>query len=447
MGKKFLSKVSAAALLAILLLASCSGDRSKVLKIYNWADYIDEELLEEFRDWYREQTGEEVTVVYQLFDINEVMLSKIERGHEDFDIVCPSDYIIERMLRADLLLPIDRDFGDTPNYIDSAISPFIKNMFDKIDGRGKNANDYAVGYMWGTTGYLYNTKYVQKEEVLSWNALANPRFAGKIFVKDAFRDVYSPLLIYLKQKELQEGSVTLEELMLDSSDESIALVENYLKSVKGNISGWEADFGKEGMTQEKAWLNFTWSGDASWAIEEAAEVGVPLDYVIPKEGSNVWFDGWVIPKYAKNVKAAKYFINFMCKPENAIRNMDEIGYVSAVASPEVFEYMEDEEAFEPLDASYFFGEEASAVCLNPVFYADRSDIEKCAMMHDSGERTEQMLAMWSRVKGDNASGITYVIIAVVVVGLIASAIVVRVRKSRKSRKYGRQLSRKKVRGI
>lgn len=436
-----------AVLCALFLLSSCVGDRSKVLKIYNWADYIDEELLDEFKDWYKEQTGEDVTIIYQLFDINEVMLSKIERGHEDFDVVCPSDYIIERMLREDMLLPIDHDFGDTPNYIDEYISPFIKTMFDKIDGHGKNANDYAVGYMWGTTGFMYNTKYVEREEVETWNALANPRFKGKIFVKDAFRDVYSPILIYLKQKELKEGTVTIDDLMLDSSDESISLVENYLKSVKDHVAGWEADFGKEAMTQEKAWLNLTWSGDASWAIEEAAEVGVDLDYVIPVEGTNVWFDGWVIPKYAQNVKAARYFIDFMCKPENAIRNMDAIGYVSTVAAPQVLEYMEDEESFDPIDASYFFGEDATEVCLNPVFYADKADIDRCAMMHDSGERTEQMLAMWSRVKGDNATSFTYVVICVFIAAFAALGIFRRIKKSKKNKLYGRQLSGKKVRGI
>ena len=95
---------------AALVLLGCSDDRSSILKVYNWADYIDEELLVEFEDWYLEQTGQKVEIIYQTFDINETMLSKIELGHEDYDVVCPSDYIIERMLRNDLLLPINRDF-------------------------------------------------------------------------------------------------------------------------------------------------------------------------------------------------------------------------------------------------------------------------------------------------------------------------------------------------
>ncbi len=346
------------------------------------------------------------------------MLTKIEKGHEDYDVACPSDYIIERMLRNDLLLPINKDFGDTPSYIDEAVSPFVKSMFERVDASGKNANDYAAGYMWGTTGFLYNTAYVSEDEVSSWNALANPKFAGHLFVKDAFRDVYGPILMMLRQEDLKSGKVTRADLAYDTTDESIALVEEYLKSCKQNIAGWEQDFGKERMTQGKGWLNMTWSGDAKWAIEEAKELGIELEYTIPEEGSNYWFDGWVIPKYAKNVKAASYFINFMCMPENAIRNMEEIGYVSVIASPEILEAMSDSTAYATVDASYFFGEGAEAVHLDPVMYPDISVIERCEMMHDSGERTQALLEMWSRVKGDNMSWYIY---AVIIIALIAAA--------------------------
>ena len=138
-------------LAAVALLAGCSEDRSQILKVYNWSDYIDEAVIPEFEEWYEAQTGEKVKVIYQTFDINETMLSKIEKGHEDYDVVCPSDYIIERMLQNDLLLPLNRDFGSTPNYIDENLSPYIRACFDKMDGKGKNANDYSVGYMWGTS--------------------------------------------------------------------------------------------------------------------------------------------------------------------------------------------------------------------------------------------------------------------------------------------------------
>jgi spermidine/putrescine transport system substrate-binding protein len=423
----------------MLLAVGCNGDdaRKKILKVYNWADYIDESLLSEFEEWYYEQTGEEVEVVYQLFDINEIMLAKIERGKEDFDVACPSEYIIERMLKNDLLLPINKDFGTTPNYLGN-VSPYIQEVFNKIDGGGKNANDYAVGYMWGTTGFLYNTKYVTREEASTWSSLWNAKFDKKLLIKDAFRDVYSPLLIYANQERVKSGEVTLDELMHDATDESIAVVEALLKQAKPYVAGWEADFGKEIMTKEKAWLNLSWSGDAVWAIEEAEAVDVELDYVVPEEGSIVWFDGWVIPKYAKNTKAAAYFINFMCMPENAIRNMDEIGYVSVIGTPDVMEYM-SESAVEAgvehtTDLTYFFGEEADSVVINSAMYPDRKVIERCAMMHDSGPRTEAMLAMWSRVKGDNLNNWMVVVIFIAIGFLIVVGVVRKLKKRRQRRR-------------
>ena len=420
-----------------VLCVGCSRDdaRKSILKVYNWADYIDESLLSEFEEWYFEQTGEEVEVVYQLFDINEIMLAKIERGKEDFDVVCPSEYIIERMLKNDLLLPINKDFGKTPNYLNN-VSPFIHDVFDKIDGGGKNANDYAVGYMWGTTGFLYNTKYVTREEASTWNSLWNKKFDQKLLIKDAFRDVYSPLLIFANQERIAKGEVTLDELMHDASDESIAIVEALLKKAKPFVAGWEADFGKEVMTKEKAWLNLSWSGDAAWAIEEAEDVNVKLDYVVPKEGSIMWFDGWVIPKYAKNIKAASYFINFMCMPENAIRNMEEIGYVSVIGTQEVMESMSEsakEAGYEEAcDLTYFFGAGADSVVINPVMYPDRKVIERCGMMHDSGPRTEAMLAMWSRVKGDNLNN-WMVVVIFAAVGMLLVVGVMRKMKKRRQR--------------
>jgi spermidine/putrescine transport system substrate-binding protein len=341
------------------------------------------------------------------------------------------------MLKNDLLLPINKDFGSTPNYLNN-VSPYIHNVFGKIDGSGKDANDYAVGYMWGTTGFLYNARYTTREEVSSWSALWNPKFNKKLLIKDAFRDVYCPLLIYANQAEIASGAMSLDSITRDASDQSIAKVEALLKKAKPYVAGWEADFGKEIMTKEKAWLNLSWSGDAAWAIEEAADVDVELDYVIPEEGSIVWFDGWVIPKYAKNPKAAAYFINFMCMPENAIRNMDATGYVSVIATPEVMDYMSEAAAEsgyeEAIDASYFFGESADSVVLNPVFYPNRCDIERCAMMHDSGARTEAMLAMWSRVKGDNLNNWMVIVILLSVGFLIVVGVVRKLKKRRQRRR-------------
>ena len=424
--KKFLIL---AALSAVLL--SCGGNREQILKVYNWSDYIDESVLPEFEAWYKAQTGEDIKVVYQTFDVNETMLSKIEKGHEDYDVVCPSDYIIERMLNEGLLLPLDfASIPDEINYIDANTAPYIRQVFREINPN-IDANLYSVAYMWGTSGIIYNTEKVTPEEAGTWDIIRNPKFAGQILIKDAPRDVYGPVLIYLKQEELKSGKVTLQELMSDSSDASLAAVEAYLKQVKDGVLGWEADFGKDQMTKGRGVVSLNWSGDAVWAIEEAAEVGVSLDYIVPEEGSNVWFDGWVIPKYAKNIKAASYFIDFMCRPDIAIRNMDETGYVSANGAIEVLESQIDDEC-DPIDLSYFFGPEASAVRVNPVLYPDKSVIDRCALEHDWGKDTDKLLAMWSRVKGDNASGMTYVIIGLAVLAIIAA--IVFSNKSRKRRR-------------
>ena len=413
-----------------LLLLGCSEDRSKILKVYNWADYIDEDLIEEFEDWYQEQTGEPIEVIYQTFDINETMLSKIELGHEDYDVVCPSDYIIERMLKNDLLLPLSMEFPDSINYLGN-ISPYIVEKFNEIEGYGKNANDYAVGYMWGTVGLIYNGSRISDEQASSWEVLRDPRLKGKVLMKDAFRDVYTSLLVGLNKDAIDRGEKNIRDLSFDTSDESIALVENYLNSFKESICGWEADFGKEQMTKELAWINLSWSGDAQWAIEEAAEMGVDLRYQIPKEGSTVWFDGWVIPKYAKNVKAASYFINFMCKPENALRNMDMTGYVSTIGGDFILEEMTDSTEYEPIDARYFFGEGADSAYVNPIMYPDASSVSRCAMLHDTD--TEALLKMWSRVKGDNASLWTYILICIVMGCLVAFVILKYSRRRRRQR--------------
>lgn len=415
--KEFFLKISNV-LLVVFLLGMCVScartdkERSKILKIYNWADYIDEGILDEFPVWYKEQTGEDIRIIYQVFDINEIMLTKIERGHEDFDLICPSEYIIERMLKKKLLLPIDRNFGKTPDYLDN-ISPYIREQLNKLSQPGMETTDYVVPYMWGTAGLLYNKQFVTQDEVMTWDCLWNPRYKNKILMKDSYRDAYGTAIIYAHAKELADGTVTVEQLMNDNSPEAIAIAEDYLKRMKPNIAGWEADFGKEMMTKNKAWLNLTWSGDAVWAIEEAEAVGVELGYEVPLEGSNIWYDGWAIPKYARNVKAASYFLDYLCRPDVALRNMDANGYVSAVATPEILEAKIDTTIEEYSNLSYFFGPGNDSIRIDRVQYPDRKVVERCAMIRDFGDETELVLEMWSRVKGDNLNtGIVLLIFAV-----------------------------------
>ena len=417
-----MKKILSLTLVALLALSSIAADREHTLKVYNWADYIDEDVLNAFPAWYKEMTGEDVQIIYQTFDINESMLTEIEVGHEDYDVICPSEYIIERMLKAELLKKIDKNIiPEGQRYFDN-VAPFVVDKFQQMS-ETENVSDYTVGYMWGTTGFIYNPAFVSGEDLESWGAILDPKFEGRIYMKDAFRDVYSVIVLYAYRDEIARGEVTRDDLVRTITPERIQRVEEILTAAKNNIAGWEVDFGKEEMTKGKTWMNLSWSGDAQWAIDEAAEMGVELDYIVPKEGSNVWFDGWCIPKYAVNTKAATWWINYLCLPENAIKNMDFIGYVSVIATPEVREWVDDSEEWsDPLNLTYFFGDSATAVHANPVLYADKAVIDRCALMHDAGDMNEELVKMWNRVKGDNLSPIMIGIIVVVVLAILLFAI-------------------------
>ena len=438
--KKIFSLFVSALLVAGMFSPAFAADREHTLKVYNWADYIDEDVLKAFPDWYRQMTGEEVNVIYQTFDINESMLTEIEVGKEDYDVICPSEYIIERMLKSGLLQKINKEqIPEDLRYFDN-VAPFAVDKFQQMS-KTENVSDYTVGYMWGTTGFIYNPRYVERAELRSWGAILDPKFEGKIYMKDAFRDVYSVIVLYAYRDEIASGEVTRDELVETITPERIARVEEVLLAAKDNVAGWEVDFGKEEMTKGKTWMNLSWSGDAQWAIDEAAEVGLKLEYVVPDEGSNVWFDGWCIPKYAVNTKAASWFINYMCIPENAIRNMEFIGYVSVIATPEVLEWVDNEDIEETADLSYFFGPEATAVHANQVLYADKSVIDRCALMHDAGDMNEELVKMWNRVKRDNLSSTMLLIVVIVLVLLVAFVVMQFVNKRNRQKAQQRRRRR------
>jgi len=422
----------------LIFTTACNSDaqsRKKVLKIYNWADYIDEDLLTEFPEWYKQQTGEEIEILYQVFDMPEVMYTKVALGKEDFDLVCPTQYIIERMLKYNMLLPLDTNFGSTPNYL-SNISPFFRERMAAFGTPDKKADDYMVPYMWGTSGIMYNTELISKEKVETWACLWDPANKGKILMKDHYWDIYNVAATYGFYDQIKSGKRTRYQVANDHTMNDIAMVEKQLKLLKPNIAGWEADFGKEMMTKGEIWINYAWSGDAVWAIEEAASVNVSLDYIVPNEGSNVWFDGWVIPKYAGNPKAASYFLNYLCQPEIALRNMDISGYTSAIASPEILEAQIDSSLTETVNLNYFFGPGNDSLLVNPIQYPDSSVVSRTVLLHDFLDKNDLILEMWSRAKGDNLN--TGRAIAIFTFFLVLFAWLI----SRKIKKINRKRKRK-----
>ncbi|MFT3738572.1 MAG: extracellular solute-binding protein [Breznakibacter sp.] len=307
---------------------------------------------------------------------------------------------MERMLKNDLLLPYQKDIGDAAQHFGN-ISPFIREQIKAFNTPEIDAGDYVVPYMWGTSGILYNTHYKTADEVSTWACLWDTGNKGKILMKDSYWDAYNVAVIYGFYDQIASGRRTIYQVANDHTPQDIEMAEQQLKALKPNLAGWEADFGKEMMTKGEIWLSYAWSGDAVWAIDEAQSVNVTLDYVVPEEGSNVWFDGWVIPKYARNQKAASYFLSFLCQSEAALRNMDVSGFTSAIGTPEIAEAMADSTLEKTVNLSYFFGPGHDSLKLNHIQYPDRSIVDRCATINDFLDKNDTVLEMWSRAKGDS----------------------------------------------
>lgn len=414
-----------------------------VLKIYTWSDYQYENLENDFNQYYRMLSGNpNFNVQFTFFSTAEEMLTKIETGKEDFDLACPSDYIIQQMMTKKLLLPIDT--SKLNNYAN--LSDFIVQKHNEFEADVKSPDDqntYSVSYMWGTMGILYNTKVFEKEQLQNgWDAFFDPENRGKVLIKDSMRDTYVMAAIQANKDVLksytpgtQEYLNKVTEIINNVDNDNLTLVEAILKQMKSQVKpAFEVDEGKSFMAKGDFSLNFAWSGDAIWAIQEAFDNKIQLAYLIPKIGSNIWFDGWVIPKYAQNLDAAHAFIDFVLQSDVAIKNMDYIGYTSGVATREVAEWLSgttddgnhlgDGIGYEnDIDLSYFFGNKFDATHLRiPSFmYPSSEDISVCAIMKNFGDRTSAVATMWSRLKSGAGSMTTVLIVlfSVIAAGMIA----------------------------
>lgn len=264
------------------------------LTVYNWGDYIDPELIAEFE----QETG--VKVIYQTFDSNEAMLTKIAQGGTTFDIAVPSDYAISKMREEGLLLPIDHSRIPNLSHIDPR---FMDLSFDP-------GNVYSVPYFWGTVGIVYNPELVGGKTFRSWNELWDPDLRNQILLVDGAREV------------IGMGLNSLGYSLNDTNEEHLQEAKRKLERLTPNVKALVGDEIKMLLAGEEAAVGLVWSGDASEIISENEK----LDYVVPEEGSNVWFDNMVIPKTARNLPAAHAFINFMLDPEHAARNAEYVGY-------------------------------------------------------------------------------------------------------------------------
>ena len=287
---------------AVLIPAMAEADKpfaGTQIKVYNWYDYIDESVL----DMFEEETG--IHVNYVNFSQNEDMYTKLSTGAEVYDVVIPSEYMIERLIKEDLIAELD--LNNIPN---------LANVLDSLrDPAYDPGNAHSIPYMWGTLGIVYNTDIVT-EPVTSWTALLDGNYAGSIFMMDSVRDT-----IGLALKTLGYSMNTHDEAELDEAREWLLNQRD-----SGVVGGYILDQAKDMMAGGDAAMAVMYSGDALYAMEKNEK----LAYAIPEEGSNIWVDGMCVPKTSENKAAAECFINFMCRPDIAQMNMDYICYSSPI---------------------------------------------------------------------------------------------------------------------
>lgn len=427
------------AVFVLFSLASCASDggngggspaATERLVIYNWAEYIDEGddesgrpgLIAAFEQYYFEQTGVRISVEYNTFETNEEMVTKAMVSDTEMDLICPSEYTIQKLLINGMLREINFDNIENSANINTDILDTISEVFGEIEGNDGTKYDmtkYMVPYMWGTLGILYNTEVVTEEDLahgygLLWNEGNNPKLNGKILMKDSVRDSYVAVVLYAKEQGLlpeKYDALSIQDLINSVNKELLAVAESLLLKQSGLLYGYEVDFGKDDMVKGNAYVDLAWSGDAIYAIESGLEEDVYLDYFVPEIGGNIWFDGWVIPKKVKNLRAAEMFINFMCDPVNAIYNMTYIGYTSAV-DKEVL--MENEEVLEILEYYEYDPEEYFS---DPIRYPEIT--ENMGVMKDFGKEADAVIMMWESIKPYKTTELG--IILGVIIGAVALA--------------------------
>ena len=350
--------------LSLFSFTGCSREEVIELNVYNWEDYIckDEnaDLIAEFEDYASEKYGVKVKVNYSTFGTNENMYNELQLSKEEtengydygYDLVCPSDYMIQKMIREGMLEKLDRSLGNLDNY-DTYSSKYILDLFDR-----NGWTDYACGYMYGTMGFVYNPEVLERNSGGEYQSGDESHwdFPWKTYsknlgtIKDSIRDTYALAIGKVCADELttlglkwKAGEFTDEEyqerliaIFNRTDPETVQMVTEELIDLKGNVYGFEVDSGKRDMASGKIAINFAWSGDAVYTLDIADEAGTELFYAVPEEGSNIWFDGWVMPKGA-NVLYAQEFINFLADPENAKVNMNYIGYTPVLAGADMHE--------------------------------------------------------------------------------------------------------------
>ena len=326
-----------------------AGRGEEQVIVYNWGEYIDPDVLTLFE----EETG--ISVIYEEYETNEIMYPKIQSGAIAYDLVCPSDYMIQRMIENDLLAEIN--FDNIPNM------QYIGDIYLEQSQEFDPSNAYSIPYCWGTVGILYNRTMVQ-EPIDSWSVLWDTQYADNILMQDSVRDAFA---IPLKYLGYSLNATNLDEL---------TQAKELLIEQKPLVQAYVIDQVRDKMIGGEAALGVIYSGEAIYTQSENPD----LEYVIPKEGSNVWIDSWVIPKNAKNKENAEAFINFLCRPDIALLNFEYITY--STPNEAARELIEDEE-----------------IRNSSIAFPDSSELERLETFQFLGEEMDRVYNdMWREVK-------------------------------------------------
>ncbi len=292
-------KLVCLALACLMALVSVSALAANYVNVFNWEDYISEEAIQLFEEEYKDL---DLHVNYMNFTTNEDMMVQVRTSPGAFDVVVPSEYCVERMIKEGLIQELNYDL--LPNAKKYTLPELLDPSYDP-------ANAHSIPYMWGTLGILYNTELVD-DEIDSWKWMFDEKYAGSVFMLDSIRDSMGMALKYLGYS------------MNTKDPKELTAAANLLidQKARGIVKAYQVDETKDKMVNGEAALALVWSGDA----EYAQELNDKLAYVIPQEGSNIWVDCFVIPSTARNVEYAHLFIDFMSRPEIAVLNVQEIGY-------------------------------------------------------------------------------------------------------------------------
>lgn len=323
-------------------IAACSepANENGVVYVYNWGEYIDPTVL----DMFEEETG--IKVIYDEYETNEIMYPKVEAGGATYDVVCPSDYTIQKMIENDMLAEIN--FDNMPNVKNIGEQYFVQSQeFDP-------ENKYSVPYCWGTVGILYN-KTMVSEPIDSWSVLWDEQYENNILMQDSVRDAF---MVALKLNG--DSMNTVDEAELEAAKD--LLIEQ-----KPLVQAYVVDQVRDKMIGEEAAIGVIYSGEAIYTQRENSN----LEYVIPKEGTNVWIDSWCILKDAENKENAEKFIDFMCRPDIALLNFEYITY--STPNDAARELIEDEDIrnseiafpnladYNNLETFHYLGEDGDAL--------------------------------------------------------------------------------------